>query len=708
MPQIKTTFSLELKNKFQALQELQEEEENTGNTNVDAAWKRIEGIYTESSQTCLGYRTGQKGKEWIQQETWTAIEERRNIKKKVTDAKSARLKERYQQEYSEAHKKVKRLARKNKREYMEELATQAEEAATKGEQGSLYKITKQISGKFKSASAGPVKDKQGKLLTTEKEIEERWAEHFQEVLNRPDPEDTPEIEEAEEDLDINTEPPTKEEIIRAIKTLKNNKAPGGDCLNAELFKTDPETSAAILQPLFEEIWKKEEVPSEWTKGIIIKLPKKGALNDCNNWRGITLLSVPSKILAKIIIQRISDSVDKTLRKEQAGFRKNRGCMDQIFALRNIIEQCTEWQRQLYINFVDFQKAFDSVHRDSLWKILRHYGIPQKMVQLVRSFYQNYSCTVGDNNISFQVKTGVRQGCVMSSVLFNLAIDWVMRNTTKDAQRGIRWTLFSFLDDLDFADDLALLSHTHKHIQEKTDRLCMFGGQIGLSVSQKKTETMLLNAERPTPVKAYGADLPQTEQFTYLGSIIRKDGGAEKDIKSRLNKARNVMRTMNNTWKSAQYSTHTKLKLYRSCVMSTLMYGSECWRMTKSDAAKLSSFHTTCLRKILRIFWPRKISNNDLLQRCNMEEMETLITQRRWRWIGHVLRMENDSIPKVALRWTPEGKRKRGRPNQTWRRTVEEESKDLNHSWATLERLARDRQKWRSFVAALHATRRERQ
>jgi hypothetical protein len=249
----------------------------------------------------------------------------------MTDAKSERLKERYQQEYSEAHKKVKRLGRKDKREHMEELATQAEEAADKGEQGTLYKINKQISGKFKPAGVGPVKDKEGKLLTTEKEIEERWAEHFQEVLNRPAPENTPEIEEAEEDLDINTEPPTKEEIIKA----------GGDCLNAELFKTDPETSAAILQPLFEEIWRKEEVPSQWTKGIIIKLPKKGAQNDCNNWRGITLLSVPSKILAKIIIQRITDSVDKSLRKEQAGFRKNRGCIDQIFALRNIIEQCTE-------------------------------------------------------------------------------------------------------------------------------------------------------------------------------------------------------------------------------------------------------------------------------------------------------------------------------------------------------------------------------
>jgi len=122
---------------------------------------------------------------------------------------------------------------------------------------------------------------------------------------------------------------------------------------------------------------RKKIPDDWTKGIIIKLAKKGALSDCNNWCSITLLSIPSKILAKIIIQRITDAIDKQLREEQARFRKGRGCIDQIFALWNIIEQCTEWQRQLYINFVYFQKAFDSINRKSLWRILRAYGIPKK-------------------------------------------------------------------------------------------------------------------------------------------------------------------------------------------------------------------------------------------------------------------------------------------------------------------------------------------
>ena len=163
------------------------------------------------------------------------------------------------------------------------------------------------------------------------------------------------------------------------------------------------------------------------------------------------------------MKRLSLAVDHRLREEQAGFRRGRGCIDHIFTLRNIIEQSTEWQRTLYVNFVDFAKAFDSVHRHSLWKLLRAYGIPLHLVEIIKSFYDNLSGCVGDGDILFEVHTGVRQGCVMSTFLFNVVVDWIMHRITEDQVRGIRWTPFSYLEDLDYADDIALLSHTHTHI-----------------------------------------------------------------------------------------------------------------------------------------------------------------------------------------------------------------------------------------------------
>ncbi len=289
-------------------------------------------------------------------------------------------------------------------------------------------------------------------------------------------------------------------------------------MNAGLFKIGPETAAGILEPLFRIIWTEACIPEDWTKGVIIKITKKRTLSDCNNWRGITLLSIPSKILSRVIISRISTAVDTTLRKEQAGFRKGRSFTEWIFTLRNIIEQSAEWQRQLHVNFIDSEKAFDSVHRDSLWHILRAYGIPNHMVKLIKSFYNNYNGCVGGSGIWFEVTTGVRQGCVMSALLFNLVIDWVMRRTTETGHTGIRWTIFSTLEDLDFADDLALISHTNQHMQDKMDRLNQHSSQVGLRISQKKSEVMTMNTAIQAPIKVNNNDLPFTESFVYLASL----------------------------------------------------------------------------------------------------------------------------------------------------------------------------------------------
>ena len=149
-----------------------------------------------------------------------------------------------------------------------------------------------------------------------------------------------------------------------------------------------------------------------------------------------------------------------------------------------------------------------------------------------------------------------------------------------------------------------------------------------------------------------------------------------------------------------FSTNTKLKLYNSCVLSVLLYGSECWRMIDKDINKLSSFHNTCLRKIMKIFWPNKISNKDLHNITDTKDMDTLWIQTRWRWLGHVLRKPSEDMTKVALRWTSEGKRKRGRLKTTWRRTIENEIKERRYTWGTIERKANNREEWRKLGLAL--------
>ena len=177
---------------------------------------------------------------------------------------------------------VKQLTRRDKRKYLEDMATQAEEAAHKGDQATLYNITNQVCGQFRKNLDASIKDKDEKLLISEETQDTRWAEHFSEILNRPPPETEPDIPVAVEDLEIETSPPSKEEIINAIKSLKNNKAPGPVNLNVEIFKTDPAIATEILLPLMMKVWEDKRIPDDWNEATIIRIPKKGAGNDCNN------------------------------------------------------------------------------------------------------------------------------------------------------------------------------------------------------------------------------------------------------------------------------------------------------------------------------------------------------------------------------------------------------------------------------------------
>ena len=284
-----------------------------------------------------------------------------------------------------------------------------------------------------------------------------------------------------------------------------------------------------------------------------------------------------KVLGRIIIERVRNGVDRRLRKEQAGYRKGRGTTDQIFILRNIIEQVSEWQATLYLNFVDFEKAFDSIHRESLWVIMAKYGIPEKIVKMVRVFYDDFKCAVEDQGETcewFDIKTGVKQGCNMSGFLFLIVMDWVMRRAVGSGENGIRWKFTSKLDDLDFADDIALLSSTKQQIQDKTTRLDEEARRVGLKINGEKTKTMRINARNQENIIINGQDIEDVEEFVYLGAKVCKEGGGMKDLKNRLSKARGAFNKLKKIWISNNISRKTKLRLYKTLVVPVLLYGSE--------------------------------------------------------------------------------------------------------------------------------------
>ena len=161
-----------------------------------------------------------------------------------------------------------------------------------------------------------------------------------------------------------------------------------------------------------------------------------------------------------------------------------------------------------------------------------YGIPDIFIRSFQALYhQSSSCVTEGGRYSswFEVKSGVRQGCVLSGFIFVLIMDWVMWHTN-DRRRGLRWKFASVLEDPDYADDVALISSRFTDLQERTDRLAATAGIVGLKINSRKTKTLRMNHRCTDYIRIEGEEVEDVESFVYLGSVLDKLGGAEADIK----------------------------------------------------------------------------------------------------------------------------------------------------------------------------------
>ena len=238
------------------------------------------------------------------------------------------------------------------------------------------------------------------------------------------------------------------------------------------------------------------------------------------------------------------------------------------------------------------------------------------------------------------------------------------------------------------------------MQDETTKLATTSLGAGLRINKEKTKLMRINTPTTSPVTIDDRPIQEVDSFTYLGSIIDKQGGTDSDVTARVGKARAAFIILKNIWASREIATATKVRIFNSNVKSVLLYGSETWRMTKKTLQKIQTFINSCLKRIFRIWWPDKISNKELWQRGRQEPVENQIRRRKWGWIGHTLRKPASTITRHVLTWNPQGKRKRGRPKNSWRRDTEADLKIHGTSWGEAEKTAQSRDGWRRVVEGL--------
>ncbi|CAF4594985.1 unnamed protein product, partial [Rotaria socialis] len=384
--------------------------------------------------------------------------------------------------------------------------------------------------------------------------------------------------------------------------------------------------------------------ADWTLAIIIRLYKnKGDKKICDNYRGISLLVVASKIFTRVILNRIQLLIDKQLLEEQAGFRTNRSTIDQVFILKMVMEKTRELNKPLHMCFIDIQKAYDSINRDLLWKICRQYGLTEKTVQMLKLVYKNTRAQVrinGELSEVFDIETGVMQGGIPSPVLFNIVFDFIIKKVLEqcsvegvtfaygstDFYHGARDKFENFdILALMYADYLVALTQTLDDLKLFIKIFENVTQAYGLTMSVKKTCVMSMQQFKEgingKIVKNQEVDIPDIEiiirnqkietvdSFSYLGCWVCRDQRPDKEIESRLTKSATAFNMLRNViWYRKTISIEAKLRIFRACVLPVLLYGSEVWSLTAVQENRISTFYMKCLRTILGLNLGDRVAN----------------------------------------------------------------------------------------------------
>lgn len=256
-----------------------------------------------------------------------------------------------------------------------------------------------------------------------------------------------------------------------------------------------------------------------------------------------------------------------------------------------------------------------------------------------------------------------------------------------------------LVDLQYADDAALIAHTPESMQHIVDTISSIYQSLGLQISTRKTEVIVqqLNLNQDLPIfNINGIELKSVPVFKYLGSIVTPSNRIDEEVLDRVNKAANSFgKLRSKVFQNKHLRLTTKIQVYTAVCISTLLYGAETWTIYRRHLTQMEKFHINCLQKILGVSWQDRIPHVQILERTGCTSMEAMITKRQLRWLGHVIRMSEDRLPRQVLY---EGPRRPGGPKRRYKDQIKTSLKKCNIRPEHLETLATERATWRSKIS----------
>ena len=470
---------------------------------VDAALDYMNKSIGKAIEKCVPNKSkSTEIKRRVSDKTRTLYEERTRRFSAIT-AQGGKISKSMRRRWNE---KIKRANLADYNDWVEKMTVSMEQAYKRGDTKAIYEVVRKVSGKATSFSAkAPSKTKQGDPILDHETLAEMWRDFLEGKFKATQAEaERPEYEDIGEQ--ISDDPLTKAAFLKAVARLKTGKACGPDGIPGEVFKQCDAASMALFKLLC-RMWELEYVPAELVRAAFIMLYKKDSVENPANYRCIGLLPHSYKILSIIMLDRITKECSKFLSDWQAGFRKQRGCRDNVLLLRVLIDVILKQKKNVCLTFIDYSAAFDSVSHKFLDRSLAKAGASRKTRAMFRAIYAAASGIARVRGLngqtiyseSFKVRRGVIQGDIISPIFFILAMEQIFRLHDKDGD-GITLGNHLHIGVLGYADDAVLASELTSKMSTRTTSVTRGSeADADMTINKKKTKNMHVEEQKKVAV-----------------------------------------------------------------------------------------------------------------------------------------------------------------------------------------------------------------
>ena len=656
---------------------------------VEEHWSVLKETVIKSAEKEIGYTKKKRAKKpWVTEEMLEKMDKRRKWKSVNTD--KGRV------EYRRLNNALRRATDSAREKWWIRQCEEIENLDKIGRVDLVYARVRSLQKDRKGERASKeICNKHGVLLSEVDDIKSRWVEYIEELYDKPGKPRVIPIEDRDGILDDDKGPQLlAEEVRSAIQAMKKKKAEGIDGIPAELWKSLGEHGVKKLVQLCRKMYEQGKWPEDFVKSIMIPIPKKENATDCSDYRTISLIPHASKIMLRILTKRIENKASEYISKTQFGFRSGVGTRDAIGMVRMLCQRMMEHEQELFVCFVDFEKAFDRVNWVKLLEVLRSIGVDWRDRRMIGELYMQQETVVrvgGELSDRAVLGRGVRQGCLLSPLLFSIYAEHMMKEALDDSENGVK-VGGRLIQDVRFADDQAMIDGKQEGLQRTMTRLEQTAKLYDMKINVKKTKVMRISRHGGGSVTIVigGQQVEQVKQFQYLGTIISENGYCIAEVKKRIAMAKEAFKKHREIL-TKSLSINVRKRIVKAMVWPVALYGGECWTLKKDVTDRLKAFEMWVWRRLERVSWTEKCSNDEVLRRVNERRciVETIVGRKK-NWIGHVLR--GDSVLRLVMEGRIEGKRPRGRKRKGMLDELMEE-----HTYSEMKRFAEEREKWRKWV-----------